>query len=78
MTERGIRPQPAMPACRERSALAQQALALELSGELDRAVALIRRLQHPDRDAGDTCAVRVRAVVCPVSQRGEPVERRIA
>jgi hypothetical protein len=42
--------------------LAQRALACELTGDLDRAVALIRRLQHPDGDAGDPLlVVRVRA-----------------
>jgi hypothetical protein len=67
MTDRGNRPQPAAGAgqdatCQEGRALTQQALACELSGELDRAVALIRRLQHPDREVGETLlAVRVRA-----------------
>jgi hypothetical protein len=62
MTDRGIRPLPAPPAGRDQRALAQQALALELTGELEHAVALIRRLQHPDGGAGDPLvAVRVRA-----------------
>jgi hypothetical protein len=47
MTDLDIRPQPAPRACEDRRALAQRALACELSGELELAVALIRRLQHP-------------------------------
>lgn len=40
-------------ACQDRRALAQRALACELSGELELAVALVRRLQRPDHpDAG--------------------------
>lgn len=52
MTDRSIRLQPAVRACQDRRALAQRALACELSGELELAVALIRRLQRPDCDAG--------------------------
>jgi hypothetical protein len=52
MTDRSIRLQPAGRACQDRRALAQRALACELSGELELAVALVRRLQRPDADAG--------------------------
>jgi hypothetical protein len=46
--------------CENRRALAQRALACELGGELELAVALIRRLQRPEPDAGDALAtVRV-------------------
>jgi hypothetical protein len=46
MTDRGN--QPALTGWQDRSALAQRALACELAGELDRAVALVRCIQRRD------------------------------
>lgn len=43
-------------ACLDRRALAQCALVCELSGELELAVALIRRMQRPSLDTGDSLA----------------------
>jgi hypothetical protein len=60
MTDLNTRPQLAARAYEDRGALTQRALACELSGELELAVALIRRLQRPCPDAGDSVAtVRV-------------------
>jgi hypothetical protein len=46
MTDRGN--QPAPTGWQDRSALAQRALACELAGELDRAVALVRCIRRRD------------------------------
>jgi hypothetical protein len=56
MTDLNTRPQLAARAYEDHRALAQRALACELGGELELAVALIRRLQRPCPDAGDSVA----------------------
>jgi hypothetical protein len=56
MTDLNTRPQLAARAYEDHRALAQRALACELGGELELAVALIRRLQLRCPDAGDSVA----------------------